>query len=397
MTHLMVPANNLPPRVAQLWRSMYDPIVLEALIQERNKKHFGQAHGTPFTRDLLHQIPFSSTGLVADQILAGTLQVPDPIFQLVLGNLRRPEGLKPINTSLTLEEVKGKFEDWKEKTSTSPMTKRHLGHYQCLTRLLDSEEEQNPDAPVLRAKKILNAHFLMVAYAVKYGISLTRWQNVVNSMIEKEPGNPRIHRLRVIHLYEADYNLILGIFWSRKLVPLAEEQRLFNPSCYGSRPGLSAVDLVLLEELQVSISYLSRTNQVTFHNNATSCYDRIIITLANLMACRFGMPTAIAKLHGATLEQMQYFVFTALGISEESYSHSYSGETPIYGTGQGSCASPSIWLQICSVLFDCHNQRSYGANYTSPDGTIALKTSMTGALCKKCLKVLVNNNCDRLV
>jgi hypothetical protein len=83
-------------------------------------------------------------------------------------------------------------------------------------------------------------------------------------MIEKEPGNPRIHQLRVIHLYEADYNMILGIFWSRKLVRQAEEKRLFNIGCYSSRPGLSAVDPVLLEELQVSISYLSRTNQVTF-------------------------------------------------------------------------------------------------------------------------------------
>jgi hypothetical protein len=136
------------------------------------------------------------------------------------------------------------------------------------------------------------------------------------------------------------------------------------------------VDPVLLEELQVSISYLSRTNQVTFHNDATSCYDRIIIALANLVARRFGMPEEIVRLHGCTLEQMRYYVSTALGISEQSYSH--SAEDPIYGTGQGSCASPSVWLQICSVLFDCHNQKSYGAEYTSPDGSISFTTSMTG-------------------
>ena len=326
----------------------------------------------------MQQIPFSGTGPIADQILNGTLRVQDPIVQLVLDNLKRQPGVQTISPQVTLEEVKGKFQNWKETTSTSPITKRHLGHYQCLTRIVDAEEEEDPTDEVRRARKILNAHFLLVAYSVKFGISLTRWQNVVNSMIEKEPGNPKIHRLRVIHLYEADYNLILGIFWSRKLVRQAEDKRLFNSGCYGSRPGLSAVDPVLLEELQVSISYLSRTNQVTFHNDATSCYDRIIIALANLVARRFGMPAAIAKLHGATLEQMQYYVSTALGILAESYSHSYSGDSPIYGTGQGSCASPSIWLQICSILFDCHNQKSYGAHYQSPDGTIQFKTSMTG-------------------
>jgi hypothetical protein len=180
----------------------------------------------------------------------------------------------------------------------------------------------------------------------------------------------------VIHLYEGGYNLILGIFGPRKLVLIAEKQRLFNISCYGGRPGLSAIDPVLLEELQVSIAYLSRTSQVTFHNDATLCYNRIIIALANLVARCFGIPKEITKLHGATLEQIRYYVSTAMGISDESYQH--LEDDPIYGTGQGSCASPSIWLQICSVLFDCHNQQSYGANYSTTHDKITFKTGMTG-------------------
>jgi hypothetical protein len=46
------------------------------------------------------------------------------------------------------------------------------------------KDDEELDACVLRAK-ILNAHFLLVTYSVKYGISLNRWQNVVNLMIEK--------------------------------------------------------------------------------------------------------------------------------------------------------------------------------------------------------------------
>ena len=42
-------------------------------------------------------------------------------------------------------------------------------------------------------------------------------ENVVNMMILKEEGNTKIHRLRVIHLFEADYNLLLGIKW-RQLI-----------------------------------------------------------------------------------------------------------------------------------------------------------------------------------
>jgi hypothetical protein len=155
-----------------------------------------------------------------------------------LDNLKWPITVATeIPAIVILDKIKGKFNNWKETTSTSPITKQHLGHYQCLAWLIDQEKENNvePDAVVLvlRAKKILNAHFLLVAYLVKFGISLTQWQNEVNSVIEKEPGSPRIHWLQVIHLYEANYNLILSIFWARKLVPQAEQLRLFNSfQCY---------------------------------------------------------------------------------------------------------------------------------------------------------------------
>jgi hypothetical protein len=36
------------------------------------------------------------------------------------------------------------------------------------------------------------------------------------------------------------------------------------------------------------------------------------------------------------------------------------------------------YRSVCSILFDCHNQRSYGVNYYSPNGSIHFKTSMTG-------------------
>ena len=57
---------------------------------------------------------------------------------------------------------------------------------------------------------------------------------IVNAMLEKEPGNPKIHRLRVIHLYEADDNLILSIKW-RKLLHHACDNGFINASNFGSQ------------------------------------------------------------------------------------------------------------------------------------------------------------------
>jgi hypothetical protein len=66
------------------------------------QKAFAQAERTPFTKEILGMIPFSGTGLIADSILSGTLQVDNPIVQLVLNNLKRLENLQEIPASVMI-------------------------------------------------------------------------------------------------------------------------------------------------------------------------------------------------------------------------------------------------------------------------------------------------------
>ena len=56
---------------------------------------------------------------------------------------------------------------------------------------------------------LLDACTALMNYAMKFGHSYLCWQQVVNVMLQKDPGNPRIHRLLVIHLYEAQQ--LLGL------------------------------------------------------------------------------------------------------------------------------------------------------------------------------------------
>ena len=55
---------------------------------------------------------------------------------------------------------------------------------------------------------IILLHHLMLQISIKNRHVYQRWLDVITQMIEKDPGNPLIHRLRVIHLYECDYNLL---------------------------------------------------------------------------------------------------------------------------------------------------------------------------------------------
>jgi hypothetical protein len=99
-------------------------------------------------------------------------------------------------------------------------------------------------------------------------------------MILKEANNHRIHRLRVLHLFEADYNLILGVKW-QQLMRHAEHSHTLNDGQYGSRSGSEASGLNLLEVLKNEISHCSRKPLLNLDNDASSCYDRIIVSLSS--------------------------------------------------------------------------------------------------------------------
>jgi hypothetical protein len=88
----------------------------------------------------------------------------------------------------------------------------------------------------------------------------------------------------------------------------------------------------------------------TMDNDAKICYDRIICNLAMIISHYYGLSNITTKTQATTLQKMRYRLRTALGDSKRYYKH--SEETPIHGTGQGSCSSPCIWLFISSILMD---------------------------------------------
>jgi hypothetical protein len=151
-------------------------------------------------------------------------------------------------------------------------------------------------------------------------------------------------------------------------------QGLINNGLSGGRPGCKAQTLVFLEELRYDTSYGSRRTLFNFDNDATSCYDRIIIALASLINRKYGLNQRIVALHTNTLQQAKFHLRTINGISDQSYLHSL--QFPIYGSGQGSGNSPVIWLFISLTLCDVHNQVSHGASFTTPHGTETVKLAM---------------------
>ena len=73
-----------------MWKKVDDPVAVVDIIQKWNRQHFRQAENTPFTTGEFYAIPFDGTGVLADEILAGTYKSSDPITQLFLDELVRP-------------------------------------------------------------------------------------------------------------------------------------------------------------------------------------------------------------------------------------------------------------------------------------------------------------------
>jgi hypothetical protein len=56
-----------------------------------------------------------------------------------------------------------------------------------------------------------------------------------------------------------------------------------------------------------------------FDNNASGCYDCIVIALSTIMALCLGMPMTVGCMQVMELASMKYFVKTMHGIAEASY------------------------------------------------------------------------------
>ena len=66
------------------------------------------------------------------------------------------------------------------------------------------------------------------------------------------------------------------------LLRKADAKNLINEGQYGGRPGCEAQSLTLLEELKYDLAYLTRCTTFNFDNDATSCYDHIVVPMASL-------------------------------------------------------------------------------------------------------------------
>lgn len=315
---------------------------------ERNIRHFGQADTSPFAQPpLVTTFGYCGTNQASIN-LARKGHSPTDLNEesLDIGTKRIIQGLSDtpapteMSDNITHDEFWKAFKIWDEQTTTSP-SGRHLGHYKSLLISDGNDDMYTDESP--NPSIIIKQVYYQIAMATLYSANtLRRWCHSSTMMLEKVPGNPKINKLRVIHLYEADYNLLLKILWARRLVWHSHTHNQLHEAQAGSRPHHRCSDVVLRKEMNYQYSKFTRTNLATVDNDAKACYDRILCNLAMIISQHFGMSNRACKTHSKTLKAMLFTIRTNGGDSDRFYCH--TEDTPIHGSGQGSCASPSLWL-----------------------------------------------------
>jgi len=363
ISSILVP---LPKEGIELeYLAITDGPTIERLILHRNIRHFRQAEFTPLaTPEAIRKIGFGADTVRAEQLLDGKDDpsdiTDDEWSRYLLTSMKRHS--TELKIEITAEKMMSKYRRWKERTSTSP-SGRHLGHFHALFRPLKAKNEEDRERLEGIRTELIEMHATMLQTAYDNEHVYERWEYILTCMLSKDNGIPRIHRLRVIHLYECDLNLLFSIFF-RELDQHCEDNYLINKGVYGCRPNRRAIDPVFVDVTQTEMAMVTRTTLVKFNNDATACFDRILVHLLNLCLRSFGMPKKLTKILGELLRVARYAIKTGIGISKETYQH--SDESPAFGSGQGSGASAQGWGKLVSKLFDIHDKYGHGCKYADP-------------------------------
>ena len=215
-------------------------------ILERNKIHLHQAKDTPFASSKLGKLlKFDGSGPLTEELLTG--KADDMGLELVSKQylegltVKTIKTLEKVDVEISIEDYKRFWTKKRESTATSPFG-LHIGHY----KIACGDDE------------ILEIHRRLLILPFMYCFVPDRWTSTVQCMLEKDPGRPWIHRLRIIELFDAQVNAGFQIYIGRRMMYNAVDEGLLHPSSYGSTPGKTCQEASLHKVLMMDMMRLGK-------------------------------------------------------------------------------------------------------------------------------------------
>jgi len=245
---------------------------------------------------------------------------------------------------ITPEQHKQGWNKAKEPTS-SRLSGVHFGHYKAGAN----------------HALINKLHTMLMDILLHMGFSYRWWKKGINVMLEKIAGNCEVTKLRIILLFEVDFNQ-LNKFIGKEMMYQAEENRLVVGEQYGSHHGKSAITQSLNERLAFDLIWQFKRAAIICSSDAKSCYDWIVYRIAAQCMYRCGVPKTTLICLFTTRQNLQHHV-RMLYRDSTTWEGNKVWAVPVAGIGQGNGAGPQIWAVISTLILDLLWQEGYGAAF----------------------------------
>ena len=299
---------------------------------------------------LLGELGLKADTPTAQAILEGeTLQLPtdNPAVQDFLHLFKRQGDSGEIPLQVSTDDFLSYWKRAKEDTSSS-LSGRHFGHYKTATR-----------SPLLT-----KVYTQMCNLTYAKGCTLNRWKKGLTVMLEKEPGNIDVERLRAILLLEADFNFLNKLYFGSRMIDRAHQDSLIPPESFGGVKHRNPHHLALTRKCMIDLSTLLVLTLAVASVDAAQCYDRIQHTTASMACQSWGVPLQALLTLLTTIQQMQIHLRTAHGDTDTAIPNNPSD--PFQGVLQGNGAGPAIWLAISAFLVTYIHHTTPGTTICTP-------------------------------
>ena len=376
---LLVPAptiglknNEKDPR---LYTSITDSNTMFNILLKRNFRHLLQSNESMFTKGpLLDLCGWYGKEEGMESILQGMLDTTKIEEDYPQFGKEGVEFMKALRYKEKDDEDQGTTFTWKfgtkeylevfnktnESTACGP-SGLHMSHWKA----------------ACEREKIARVHAFFMWAAFEFGFTYERWENSWHCMIKKLK-QPLLPKLRIVQLFEGDFNAGLKYLIGRKLMQHMNKNDLHDPETFGSRTGKTAPEAIVNLQLLFDHNRIWNIPTAILFNDAIGCYDRIVPTICELAMRARGCPKGIAKCHTLTQKGMKHRIRIATGVSEGVIKFSEDNLTikknnkiltiqgKTGGIGQGGGAGPLSWIAVIDIMLEAYRKLCPGAVAKDP-------------------------------
>eukprot|EP00956_Cyclotella_meneghiniana_P028262 scaffold65213_cov39-Cyclotella_meneghiniana.AAC.1 len=347
-----------PPKPS--WRTVEDPSEMQEWLRKRNKRHLNQMYieeRPPTKVEFQSILSQHGTSEVALGILDGaidpsTLGLDEQATDFIKG-LAKTDKEKTL--SMPCEMSRKEFQAAMKATHKDTSSSASRLHYTLWQTIAEDDE-------------LSAIHATMISLPFKHGFICDRWKKIIDCMLEKKPGVRKIHIMRIICLFEADFNTLLKWMFNKFIMPNSEKSGL-SPNQWGGRVNRSAPACAMRNLLSWEYARFTKTVQTSFLADLQSNFDCILPDMSSIFLLKKGVSKEAAYSRAATMADLSRSVRTVTDTSTETYQHD-PDKPSLPGEGQGKADSMAIWTLISSELLEMHHNLCHGVELIDVTGDI---------------------------